>query len=98
MWRLGAAEIIDIVRTVKAKISEHIRDCRSGPLTHDRGRTKAKRGSDVEINETVVLDAEEVEVSGVDAQLPVGAAEILLKEKASRAFLKNDRDESVSAG
>ena len=98
MWRFGAAKIIDIVRTVKAKISEHIRYCRSGLLTHHRGRTKAERVSDVEINETVVLDAEEVEVSGVDAQLPVGVAEILLKEKASRAFLKNDRYESVSAG
>ena len=98
MWRLGATEIINIVRTVKAKISEHIRDCRSGLLTHHRNRMKAERGGDVEINETVVLDAEEVEVLGVDAELPVGAAEILLKEKASRAFLKNDRDESVSAG
>lgn len=28
----------------------------------------------------------------------VGAAKILLEEKASRAFLEDDRDESVSAG
>ena len=46
----------------------------------------------------MVLYAEEVKVSRSDAQLTVGAAEILLEEKASRAFLENDRDESVSAG
>ena len=37
-------------------------------------------------------------MSRIDAQLTVGAAEILLEDKASRAFLENDREESVSAG
>lgn len=44
-----------------------------------------------------MLYAEEVEVSGIDAQLTVGAAEILLENKASRAFLEDGRNESVSA-
>ena len=58
---------------------------------------QAKRGGNVEIRKILVLYAEEVEVSEIDAQLTVGAAEILLEEKASRAFLEDDRDESVSA-
>ena len=45
----------------------------------------------------MVLKAEEVKVSGIDAQLTVSAAEILLEEKASKAFLEDDRDKSVSA-
>ena len=56
------------------------------------------KGGDVEIRKILVLYAEEVKVSGINAQLTVGAAEILLEEKASRAFLEDDRDKSVSAG
>ena len=61
------------------------------------GRNGGGGGRDVEIRKILVLYAEEVKVSGIDAQLTVGAAEILLEEKASRAFLEDDRDESVIA-
>ena len=58
---------------------------------------QAKRGGNVEIRKILVLYSEEVKVLGIDTQLTVGTAEILLQEKASRAFLEDDRDESVSA-
>ena len=45
-----------------------------------------RKGGDVEIRKILVLYAEEVKVSRVNAQLTVGVAEILLEEKASRAF------------
>ena len=42
-----------------------------------------------------MLYPEEVKVLGIDAQLTVSAAEILLKRRHPGAFLEDDRDESV---
>ena len=52
----------------------------------DTSSRQNERGRDVKIKKIMVAYAEELKVSRIDAQLMVGAAGILLEEKASRAF------------
>ena len=75
-WMFSATKVINVISTMKTKNFVHVRDSRSGALTHHCRRRKPERWSNIKVKEAVMTVAEKMVIARVDAELLIGMAEV----------------------
>ena len=85
----SATKVINVISTMKTKNFVHVRDSRSGALTHHCRRPKPERSSNIKVKEAVMTVAEKMVIARVDAELSIGAAEVHFEYMTMAAFATN---------